>query len=234
LKGKIVAQEFVSEFGDRLGVQGVSNTDGAHVKTISAEYYKRTENSAVTNERIQDALDGKAASTHTHGNITNGGALQTTDVTIASGDKLVITVSADSNKVARASISFDGSTATKALTQKGTWETFNNYTHPTTSGNKHIPSGGSSGQFLGWNSDGTAKWVANPNTDTKNTAGSTDTSSKIFLIGATSQAANPQTYSQDTTYVDTDATLASTKVRVAEKCTLQFNTTTNALDFVFA
>ena len=70
--------------------------------------------------------------------------------------------------------------------------------------------------------------------DTKNTAGSTDTSNKIFLIGATSQAANPQTYSQDTTYVDTDATLASTKVRVAEKCTLQFNTTTNALDFVFA
>lgn len=70
--------------------------------------------------------------------------------------------------------------------------------------------------------------------DTKNTAGSTDTSSKIFLIGATSQAANPLTYSQDTTYVDTDATLASTKVRVAEKCTLQFNTNTNALDFVFA
>ena len=40
------------------------------------------------------------------------------------------------------------------------------YTHPTTSGNKHIPSGGSSGQFLGWDSDGTAKWVANPNTNT--------------------------------------------------------------------
>lgn len=77
-------------------------------------------------------------------------------------------------------------------------------------------------------------YVTVPWTDTKNTAGSTDTSSKIFLIGATSQAANPQTYSQDTTYVDTDATLASTKVRVAEKCTLQFNTTTNALDFVFA
>lgn len=30
------------------------------------------------------------------------------------------------------------------------------YTHPTTSGNKHIPSGGSSGQFLGWSADGTA------------------------------------------------------------------------------
>lgn len=45
--------------------------------------------------------------------------------------------------------------------------------------------------------------------DTKNTAGSTDTSSKIFLIGATSQAANPQTYSQDTAYVGTDGKLYS-------------------------
>ena len=63
-------------------------------------------------------------SNHTHGNITSGGALQTTDITIASGDKLVVTDSSDSNKVARTSISFDGSTATKCLTQKGTWETF--------------------------------------------------------------------------------------------------------------
>lgn len=34
----------------------------------------------------------------------------------------------------------------------------NKYIHPTTSGNKHIPSGGSSGQVLKWQSDGTAKW----------------------------------------------------------------------------
>lgn len=33
-----------------------------------------------------------------------------------------------------------------------------NYTHPTTSGNKHIPSGGSSGNILRWESDGTAVW----------------------------------------------------------------------------
>lgn len=46
-------------------------------------------------------------------------------------------------------------------------------------------------------------------TDTKNTAGSTDTSSKIYLIGATSQAANPQTYSHDTAYVGTDGKLYS-------------------------
>ena len=34
----------------------------------------------------------------------------------------------------------------------------NNYTHPNTSGNKHVPTGGSAGQILVWGSDGTAKW----------------------------------------------------------------------------
>ena len=38
------------------------------------------------------------------------------------------------------------------------------YTHPTTSGNKHIPSGGSSGQILRWSSDGTAVWGNDNNT----------------------------------------------------------------------
>lgn len=70
-------------------------------------------------------------------------------------------------------------------------------------------------------------------TDTKNTAGSTDTSSKIFLIGATSQATNPQTYSDNQVYV-TSGQLDSNKVRIAEHVTLQYNSTTQALDFVFA
>lgn len=59
---------------------------------------------------------------HTHGNIQNGGTLQTSDVTIANGDKLVVTDSSDSNKVARASIAFDGSTTDQFLSKKGTWE----------------------------------------------------------------------------------------------------------------
>ncbi len=45
--------------------------------------------------------------------------------------------------------------------------------------------------------------------DTKNTAGSTDSTSKLFLIGATSQAANPQTYSSSKVYV-TDGTVTAT------------------------
>ena len=40
----------------------------------------------------------------------------------------------------------------------------NNYSHPTTSGNKHIPAGGSSGQILRWSADGTAVWGNDNNT----------------------------------------------------------------------
>lgn len=65
-------------------------------------------------------------SSHTHGNIQNGGTLQSSDVTIANGDKLVVTDSSDSSKIARTSVSFNGSTANKCLTQKGTWESFTN------------------------------------------------------------------------------------------------------------
>lgn len=63
--------------------------------------------------------------------------------------------------------------------------------------------------------DATNDKVTITTNDTKNTAGSTDTSSKIFLIGATSQAANPQTYSHDTAYVDTDGCLYSNNTKVS-------------------
>lgn len=46
-----------------------------------------------------------------------------------------------------------------------------------------VPTGGSSGQFLAWNSSGTAKWVSNPNTDTKvrQSILSTDTNHPLLL-----------------------------------------------------
>lgn len=46
----------------------------------------------------------------------------------------------------------------------GVEEGANKYVHPTTSGNKHIPSGGSSGQILRWSEDGTAAWGADNDT----------------------------------------------------------------------
>lgn len=128
-----------------------------------------------TKSQITDFPTSMTPTSHTHGNIQNGGTLQTNDIAIASGDKIIVTDSSDSNKIARTSISFDGSTATQALTKKGTWETFNNYSHPTSSGNKHIPSGGSSGQILRWSADGTAAWGSDNNTWTA-------------MVGATSSA----------------------------------------------
>lgn len=38
--------------------------------------------------------------------------------------------------------------------------TFNKYVHPTTAGNKHIPSGGANNRLLGYSADGTAQWIA--------------------------------------------------------------------------
>lgn len=74
-------------------------------------------------------------------------------------------------------------------------------------------------------------WATPP--DTKNTAGSTDTSSKIYLIGATSQAANPQTYSDNEVYT-TSGVLTTKKVQVGGgSCTMEYNSTTETLDFVF-
>ena len=63
---------------------------------------------------------------------------------------------------------------TKYLREDGTWQvppdTNTVYTHPTTSGNKHIPSGGKEGQILRWSSDGTAVWGADNNTTYSNLA----------------------------------------------------------------
>ena len=46
-------------------------------------------------------------------------------------------------------------------------------------------------------------------TDTKNTAGATDISEKIYIVGAKTQSANPQTYTHDTAYVDANGCLYS-------------------------
>lgn len=49
-------------------------------------------------------------------------------------------------------------------------------------------------------------------TDTKNTAGSTNSSSKLYLIGATSQASSPVTYSNSGVYTQSGAVYASAGV----------------------
>lgn len=92
------------------------------------------------------------------------------------------------------SLSTGSSTATKTLSHSGT---FTAITGLSVSGHKITPT------------TTTYTLPSDNNTDTKNTAGSTNTTSKMYLIGATSQAANPQTYSNSNLYYTADYGLVS-------------------------
>lgn len=92
--------------------------------------------------------------------------------------KLMARLNNKVDKVTGKGLSTNDYTTTEKNKLAGIATGANKYTHPTTSGNKHIPSGGSSGQILRWSADGTAAWGADSNTDTKvtqtNTTGSAD------------------------------------------------------------
>lgn len=75
------------------------------------------------------------------------------------------TVNNKVDKVVGKQLSTEDYTTEEKTKLEGIEENANNYTHPTTAGNKHIPSGGTSGQILVNTEDGTAAWA--------------DTSSKI-------------------------------------------------------
>ena len=85
----------------------------------------------------------------------------------------------------------------------------NNYVHPTTSGNKHIPSGGSSGQFLGWSADGTAQWVDNPNTDYNVQTKASTHASKLYFTGATGAVTGTLKYSTAIYFNAADGTITA-------------------------
>ena len=266
-----------------LGLGNVDNTADAN-KSVK---YATTAGSAnaVTWNNVTGKPSEFTPASHTHEYLPLSGGTVSGDVTFK--DSKVVQLNTLKVPTAAGGSTYGAGTSGQVLKTNGTtvyWGNDNNtvYTHPTTSGNKHIPSGGSSGQILRWSADGTAVWgsdsdthyesktvvnnstastantttaLANgmvylnhvengsvktshsisgggattvttnekgdivisstdTNTDTKNTAGSTNTSSKIFLIGATSQATNPQTYSHDTCYVGTDGCLYSNNTKV--------------------
>ena len=69
------------------------------------------------------------------------------------------------------------------------------YTHPTSAGNKHIPTGGSAGQFLKYSASGTAVWAADNNTNTTYTAGTGLTlTGTAFSVTAGTYAAAAHTH----------------------------------------
>lgn len=77
------------------------------------------------------------------GNTNIAASSETDTITFIAGDNVTLTPNATNDSITIAAVG--GST----------------YVHPTTAGNKHIPSGGSAGQILSWSADGTAAWEDN-------------------------------------------------------------------------
>lgn len=132
---EILTDDFV--ITQATGATGLVNSSGTGLNvggaTTKPVYFKNgipTEITSIPYTLLTGAPTSMTPTAHTHGNIQNGGTLQTSDITVGNGDKIVVTDSSSSNKVARSSIAFDGSTKTQALTKAGTWETFNNYSLP--------------------------------------------------------------------------------------------------------
>lgn len=98
----------------------------------------------------------------------------------------------------------------------------NNYVHPTTSGNKHIPSGGSSGQILRWSADGTATWGAENDRTygiaTSSTAGLVKSGTDITVDSAGNVSVNNDSHTHgNSTITSVDASKVSSGVLSAER-----------------
>lgn len=84
-------------------------------------------------------------------------------------------------------------TATEKTKLSGIATNANNYSHPTTAGNKHIPTGGASGQVLKYSASGTAVWGTDSDTITT-INGKTGAISKADIVALGIPA-------QDTVYI---------------------------------
>lgn len=69
-------------------------------------------------------------------------------------------------------------------------------------------------------------------TDTKNTAGSTNDPDVLYLIGAKTQDDNPQTYSNRAVYQQ-NGTLSANAFKVGEKCTIKYDSANECIKFEF-
>ena len=185
----------------KSALDGKANTShGNHVpKTETANNAKFLRNDN-TWQTITPVNIGAADRSHSHGSYVNQNAftnIKVGNTTVAADsptDTLTLTAGAN------VTLTPDATNDNVTIAAKDTV-----YTHPTTSGNKHIPSGGSSGQILRWSADGTAAWGSDNNTDTKVT-NTLNTTAKAYVTGTTSATTNTGTQIFDTgVYLDTTA-----------------------------
>ena len=118
-------------------------------------------------DHVHPTDTSRAPSIHVHGNITNTGDITTSSVTISNNDKIIIN-DESASKITNGP-TFDGSTASKALTQKGTWESFSVQSAAPviviSSGDETISAADSGKLFLMKHNSGTPKVTINRNND---------------------------------------------------------------------
>jgi hypothetical protein len=108
--------------GTTKTITSLSQSNGNVSATFEDIAFPVTSVNGETGTVSLEAADvGAAASSHSHGSISNSGAI-TSDTTVASGDKIVITDSSNSSKLKRSGIAF-GTATTTFLRNDGSWET---------------------------------------------------------------------------------------------------------------
>lgn len=119
MSGKAVKSAINALDGSVTGTAGAGKTLTALSQTdgkVSATFG----DISITKSQVSDFPSTMPPSSHTHGNITNAGDI-TTNVEIASGDRLVIN-DESASEVNNSSITF-GTSTTTFLSNKGTWVT---------------------------------------------------------------------------------------------------------------
>ena len=131
--------------------------------------YTHPEKHAISEvDGLQTALDGKVNTSQVLTNVPAGAVFTDTVTTIngktgtiTKADIVALGIPAQDTTYSNATTSAAGLMSASDKTKLDGIETgANNYVHPTTAGNKHIPTGGSSGQLLGYSASGTAQWVS--------------------------------------------------------------------------
>ena len=127
-----------------------------HVEVDLTGYYNKTQ----VDKAIEDSEARSTAAIALKVDKVDGKQLSTNDYTTAEKQE-VAKIANKVDKVDGKQLSTEDYTTAEKTKLGGIADNANNYTHPTTAGNKHIPAGGTPGQILVNTGDGTAEWQDN-------------------------------------------------------------------------
>lgn len=127
-----------------------------HVEVDLTGYYNKTQ----VDKAIKDSEARSTAAIALKVDKVDGKQLSTNDYTTAEKQE-VAKIANKVDKVEGKQLSTEDYTTAEKTKLQGVAANANNYVHPTTAGNKHIPAGGTAGQILVNNGNGTAEWQDN-------------------------------------------------------------------------